>query len=163
MFIYIARHAWAHQRNAARWPDDSIRELTTPGIARYQQMIRPLVQRGFTPERIATSPYVRCRQTAEILAAQLPEEVPIDELPALQPGSNLDALLGWTAEADGKSVCWVGHAPDVSLLTAALIGSEETFIRFAKGAVAAIRSDSPADSPVGELQWLVTAKILGIP
>jgi len=63
---------------------------------------------------------------------------------------------------DGRSVAWVGHAPDVSELTAALIGDEETMLRFAKGGIAAVRADSPADFPVGELQWLVTAKVLGV-
>jgi phosphohistidine phosphatase SixA len=125
-------------------------------------MVHLLVERGFSPERIATSPYVRCRQTAEILAAQLPGDVGIEELAALEPGSDVRVLLEWTMAQEGRSVCWVGHAPDVSELTAALIGDEETMLRFAKGGIAAVRADSPADFPVGELQWLVTAKVLGV-
>jgi phosphohistidine phosphatase SixA len=53
------------------------------------------------------------------------------------------------------------HAPDVGRLAAALIGQPEGQIRFAKGAVAAIRFDGPAIAGNGELQWLVTAKVLG--
>src|SRR4030066_164180 len=59
MFIYIARHAWAGERGDPRWPDDSLRELTPQGIARYGEVVKSLAQRGFAPARIATSPYVR--------------------------------------------------------------------------------------------------------
>ena len=79
MFIYIARHAWADARSAEKWPDDSLRELTPEGIARYQQMVHLLVERGFSPERIATSPYVRCRQTADRYDVTVDREGVYDE------------------------------------------------------------------------------------
>ena len=68
MFLYIARHAWAGERGDPRWPDDSLRELTPDGIERYTKVVKALADRGFNPDRIATSPYTRCRQTAEIIA-----------------------------------------------------------------------------------------------
>ena len=61
-----------------------------------------------------------------------------------------------------KQIAWVGHAPDVNWLTAATIGDAACSIRFAKGAIAAVRfSETPALGG-GELQWLATAKILGV-
>jgi len=68
MFIYICRHAWAGERGDPKWPDDSLRELTPEGIDRYTHVVKTLATRGFAPAQIATSPYVRCRQTAEIIA-----------------------------------------------------------------------------------------------
>ncbi len=159
--LYIIRHAWAEDRDLLHWPTDWERPLTRDGRRRFAAVVERLVERGFAPEIIATSPLVRCRQTAGIVAEIAGGDPPIVVLDALQPGSDLGALLGWTAHeaADCEQVAWVGHAPDVGWLAARLIGEGE--LRFAKGAVAALRfADRPAVGQ-GELRWLVTAKILG--
>src|SRR5215475_6238372 len=136
MFLYIARHAWAGERGDPRWPDDSLRELTQDGIERYTKVVKALADRGFNPERIATSPYARCRQTADIIAKNVASNPTIDELQALEPGSELQPLLEWTVKyAEGnKNLCWVGHSPDVEWFAAALISDGDATIRFAKGA-----------------------------
>jgi phosphohistidine phosphatase SixA len=164
MFLYIARHAWAGENGDPRWPDDSLRELTADGIARYTQVVKALDERGFSPDRIATSPYTRCLQTADLIAKHTAGDPPIDELEALEPGSELEPLLEWSRQHanENSSICWVGHSPDVEWLTAAMIGDGNTRIRFAKGAVAAISFDDDLDPGAGELCWLVTAKLLGV-
>ena len=162
MFIYIARHAWAGERGDPRWPDDSQRPLTPEGIERYTAMIKALVKRGFAPARIGTSPYTRCRQTAEIIAKHVEGRPSIDELPALEPGSDLEALVEWSNEQEGVDVCWVGHSPDMEGLAASLIGDGGSNIRFAKGAVTAIEFDGAAAVDLGQLNWLVTAKLQGV-
>ena len=68
MFLYIARHAWAGESGDPRWPDDSQRPLTPEGMERYDEVVQALVERGFAPKQIVTSPYVRCRQTADMIA-----------------------------------------------------------------------------------------------
>jgi phosphohistidine phosphatase len=162
MYLYIVRHAWAAERGDPRWPDDALRELTPEGIDRFAEMVKALAKRGFTPERIATSPYTRCRQTAEIIAKRVAGNPPIEELEALEPGSYLEPLLEWTNAQGGVDVCWVGHSPDVEHYAAALISDGSTRIRFAKGAVAAIEFDDDAQAGTGELYWLATAKLLGL-
>src|SRR3954451_2538085 len=96
MLIYIARHAWAGERGDPRWPDDSLRELTPAGIARYTKVVKALAARGFEPERIATSPYTRCVQTAEIIAKTLATKPTIEELESLEPGAEIEPLLEWS-------------------------------------------------------------------
>lgn len=162
MFIYIARHAWAGERGDPRWPDDSLRELTPDGIERYTNVVKSLADRGFEPQRIATSPYTRCRQTADIIAKHIAGKPTIDELDALEPGSDLEPLLDWSREQGGADVCWVGHSPDVERLAAELMGDGSARIRFAKGAVAAISFEGDINAGAGELYWLATAKVLGI-
>ena len=127
-------------------------------------MVHALVQRGMTPGVIATSPLVRCVETAQIVAAGLPAKPELVELDALRPGSRLGELLHWTERQARKQeeVAWVGHVPDVGRLAAALIGEGDCRTRFAKGAIAAIRFDGPPTLGSGELQWLVTAKVLGL-
>ena len=161
MFLYIARHAWAYERDDARWPDDSLRPLTPEGIDRYSEMVKLLAKRGFAPARIATSPYVRCRQTADIIAKRVSGGLPVEELEDLEPGSNLEPALEWTNAQGGIDVCWVGHSPDVERFAAALISDGSARVRFAKGAVVAIEIDDQATAGGGELHWLATAKSLG--
>jgi phosphohistidine phosphatase len=164
MFLYIARHAWAGERGDPRWPDDSLRELTPDGIERYTKLIKALAGRGFHPDRIATSPYTRCRQTADIIAKNIANKPTIEELDALEPGSEIEPLLEWSREhsQNDENICWVGHSPDVEHLTAELIGDGAARIRFAKGAIAAIDFEADINAGAGELYWLVSAKSLGI-
>jgi phosphohistidine phosphatase len=161
MNLYIVRHAWAEERDDSRWPDDGLRPLTGDGKARFARFVKQLVRCGMTPSLIATSPLTRCAETAELIAAGLPDSAKIVELNELRPGSDLKGLLQWTLrQADKhKGIAWVGHAPDVDRLAAAMIGNGESLLRFSKGAVAAIRFDGPPLLGSGELQWLVNAKL----
>lgn len=163
MILYIIRHAWAGHYGDPEWPDDFERPLTEAGRQRFARMVEILIGRGFEPEMIATSPLVRCRQTAEVVARQVSGEPELVESDALAPGSDLEALLAWTTGDAGEcaEVAWVGHAPDVGRLTAELVGEEGGWFRFAKGAVAAVRFEDSPRVGEGELRWLVTAKVLG--
>ena len=111
MFVYICRHAWAGERGDPNWPDDSLRELTAEGIERYTNVVKALAKRGFAPTQIATSPYVRCRQTAELIAKYVDGDPAVEEVEALEPGSDLAALIKWTNARSDENVCWVGPCP----------------------------------------------------
>jgi phosphohistidine phosphatase SixA len=161
MLLYIVRHAWAEERDAARFPNDDLRPLTGEGKKRFAKMVERLLDGGFRPILVATSPLVRCRQTADIMLKHLANEAKLVELDALRPGSDLAELIRWTAEQQGDAIAWVGHAPDVTDLAAALIGDGAAAIRFAKGAAAAIEFASEVAAGKGELNWLATAKLLG--
>ncbi|MBU4273550.1 MAG: histidine phosphatase family protein [Planctomycetes bacterium] len=163
MDLYIVRHAWAAERDDAEWPDDDLRPLTEEGRRRFSRVVEKLVSRGMSPQVIVASPLKRCVETAQLLAAGVdgkPEVVPLDQL---RPGSDLDGLLRWTARRaqSHERIAWVGHAPDVGRLTAALIGLPDGLIHFAKGAAAYVRFDAHPTKGGGELRWLVTAKVLG--
>lgn len=163
MILYVIRHAWAGHYGDPDWPDDRLRPLTEKGQSRFARVVEKLADRGFAPESIATSPLVRCRQTAEIVAEGVSGRPEVTVCDALAPGSDLEEILHWTNRAGSQceQVAWVGHAPDVGHLTATLIGRPPGWIRFAKGAVAAIRFPGQPAFHEGELRWLVTAKVLG--
>ncbi len=160
MNLYIVRHAWAEERNEERWPDDSQRPLTDDGQKRFKKMLRRLADAKFWPDVIATSPFLRCVQTADLIAARVKDCPKLELLPALAPHSNLDALIEWTNQQTGE-VAWVGHDPDVVNLAAGLIGDGGAKIHFKKGAVAAFRFDGAIERGRGELLWLATANLLG--
>lgn len=163
MILYIIRHAWAGHYGDPEWPDDHQRPLTAEGRKRFAGVVGKLAGRGFRPQRIATSPLVRCRQTAEIVAEGVSGSPSVILRRELEPGTDLEGLLKWTEReaSDCDQVAWVGHAPDVGRLAAALIGESRGWVRFAKGSVGAIRFPGPVAPGQGELRWLITAKILG--
>jgi len=160
--IYIARHAWAGDFGDPRWPDDSRRELDPEGAERYMRVVQTLAQRDFAPQVIATSPYARCRQTADLISRYTPHQPKVVELAALKPGSDFEALVQWSRESGNDRICWVGHAPDVGFLAAMLVGDPSANLRFAKGTVAEIRFSEKIGPGAGDLYWLATAKSLGL-
>jgi phosphohistidine phosphatase len=161
MLLYIVRHAWAGQHGDPRYPDDNLRPLTDEGRKRFRRVVRKLVKRKFDPKHVATSPLVRCRQTAELVSAGTPQEPTIVELDDLAPGGRLAPLVEWTSQFDEGDVVWVGHSPDVERLIAQLIGAGVGRVRMAKGAVAAIAFEHDVAPGEGELAWLATAALLG--
>jgi phosphohistidine phosphatase len=162
MKLYIIRHSLAGEHGDPRYPDDRLRPLTDEGRKRFTNVVKRLADTVLEPDVVATSPLVRCLQTAEIVVAQVRGKPKLVELAALEPGSDLDALIEWTNEQQVDAIAWVGHAPDVSDLAAGLLSpSGDAAIRFAKGAVACIAFDASIRRGGGELQWLMTAKMLG--
>src|SRR5437764_1376896 len=136
MILFIVRHAWAEDRDETRWPDDSQRPLTDHGEQRFAKLLKRLADAKLWPRVIASSPLLRCVQTAELIASRVKDCPEIKLLPGLAPGSNLDSLIEWTNQhTSGDDVAWVGHDPDVRHLTAGLIGDGSAAICFKKAAV----------------------------
>jgi phosphohistidine phosphatase len=162
MMLYLVRHAWAGESGDPRYSNDDLRPLTREGRRRFRRFVGRLAERGLEVERIATSPLVRCRQTADLLEESQAGRPAVVELAALAPGANLEDLIAWTASGGVGDVAWVGHAPDVGLLAAALLGAPAGALRFGKGMVAAVQFTGLVQAGGGVLRWLASAKLLGL-
>ena len=66
--LYIVRHAIAAERGDD-WPDDDKRPLTEKGIVRFKDELAGLRWLDVGLDEIFTSPLVRAKQTADLLAA----------------------------------------------------------------------------------------------
>ena len=163
MDLFIVRHAWAGHFGDPAWPDDSQRPLSDEGRRRFAEVVAKLAGRGLKPELIATSPMCRCIETARLLAEGVPGSPEVVARDELLPGGSVAELTAWTAKQAERfgRIAWVGHAPDVSLYVAAMLGQGEGRVRFGKGAICAIRFQGLPQLGGGELRWLVTAKLLG--
>lgn len=160
MNLYIVRHAWAMEPDAAQFPDDGQRPLSRKGRRRFARVAERLAERRVAPAVVAASPLVRAVQTAEILVQKLRPRPRLELLDALAPGSDLTRLLEWLRD-QAEDAAWVGHAPDVSALCGALVGARPQGIRFPKGATAALRFSAAVERGQAELRWLATARLLG--
>jgi phosphohistidine phosphatase len=156
--LYIVRHAVAE--DAGPDGDDRSRRLTPKGRKRFARMVRRLIDAGLEVDVIASSPLVRCHETAEILAEELLNQPAVITLDALAPSADWQSIVEWTVQQDAAKVAWVSHSPCVGRLVAEAIGDGSATVRFAKGAIASIALGDGLGQP-GELQWLVTPDLLG--
>lgn len=153
MHLYFVRHGLA---NWPSWPgNDAERPLTSDGLRRMEAAALGLAKRDLKLDLILHSPYLRAAQTADVIAQQLSLTGSMHAHRLLQPGFNLKALKHVLKEhGQVKRLMFVGHAPDMGEVVAAL--TEEP-VRFKEGTVAAVKLK---DSGQGKLLWLATAEEL---
>jgi phosphohistidine phosphatase len=156
--LYLIRHGVAEERGEA-WPDDAKRPLTQAGMAKLRRSARALARLGVVFDVIVTSPLVRTRQTAEILAANLDPHPHVVTADALAPGGSVAAVLAaLELHAKRERVAVVGHEPGIGALASRILGSRRP-VSFKKGAVCRIDVDSLPPS-AGDLRWLLPPKVL---
>jgi len=122
---------------------------------------RGLAELGVTFDEVLTSPLVRARQTADILADAFRASPRIVEVPALEPGrSAKDAASALRNFTRRTSLALVGHEPGLGELAAWLVGLRGP-LAFKKGSVALVEvALLPPPAGSGELRWFVTPRIL---
>jgi len=121
--LYLIRHGIAAERGE-EWPDDSKRPLTSQGIAKLKKEARGLVALDVSFEQIVSSPLVRTRQTADVIAEVLKNKPPISTSDALAPAGTPAAVIEEIAKHVRKArVALVGHEPNLGELAAQLIRS----------------------------------------
>jgi phosphohistidine phosphatase len=135
MDLFLMRHATAEARE--RYSDDFQRPLTAEGRHNHQLVARLLVPLLQPVHHILSSPLVRARQTADIVAEAVQFSGQVHETPVLggdcTVGAVLDLLHSYTREA--RILC-VGHEPDMSRLAAVFLDGEgRSAIAFQPGAV----------------------------
>jgi phosphohistidine phosphatase len=157
--LYVIRHGLAEERGDA-YPDDAKRPLTDEGMSRLRKAARGLARLGVTLDVVLTSPLVRTRQTAEIVAAGLDPRPSIVNVDSLAPDGSFAAVMADLEKHSRKTrIGLVGHEPMIGELAARLIGSRHA-IEFKKGAVCCIDIEGVPPAGPGDLRWLLTPKIL---
>jgi phosphohistidine phosphatase len=157
--LYLVRHAIAADRGED-WPDDDRRPLTARGVARFEEAAGGLSRLDVVVDEIFTSPLVRAKQTADILAAGLPGKPAVKVLDALSPGHAPATVLAQLARtARRRRIALVGHEPGLGELAAHLIGAGRA-LEFKKGGVCRIDVESLTSRRAGALNWFVTPKVL---
>lgn len=157
--LYLVRHAIAAERGDD-WPDDTKRPLTSKGISRMRDVVAGLDDLEARIEVILTSPLVRAKQTADLLAAGLKPAPSVEICAELVPGTaptKLAEALG--AFGGRRSIALVGHEPGLGELAAWLVGAKTPF-EFKKGGVGRIDVMALPPTGNGQLIWLATPKML---
>lgn len=156
--LFLVRHAIAADAGP-EYPDDAERPLTHQGTARFRKEVTALGTLGVEIDCILTSPFVRARQTAEIIREKY-RDASLVETGALAPGGSYPAVVAALGRTQNcASVALVGHAPDIGELAARLLGTRGA-IDFKKGAICCIDLASLPPTAPGTLRWFVQPKML---
>ena len=121
MKLYVMRHGPAEDFSASG--RDADRALTSSGRDRVRDVARALVSEDEAPNVIFTSPLVRARQTAEIVAAVTKLESrggAVEIATELAPGGDEVSFVNALVRDQKKRAMLVGHEPDLSALVQAL-------------------------------------------
>jgi phosphohistidine phosphatase len=109
---------------------------------------------------IISSPLVRARQTADLVAQGLPAKPPVVLTDSLSPaGSHASFFQELSRHMRKASIAVVGHEPNLGELAARMLGAKG-LIEFKKGAVCRIDFDVFPPKGLGTLKWLATPKML---
>jgi len=120
---------------------------------------------GIEFDAILTSPILRARQTADILAATLGMERRLEEISGLSTESSVEHLLfGLTRYQDREHLLLVGHQPLLGETLGYIIdpsrGGGKLEFDLRKGSLCRLEIDGLPVTKPGVLHWLMTAKQL---
>ena len=162
MNLYIVRHAIAVQRATPGYDDDSQRPLTDNGRKKMKKIVKGLYQFDIELDTILSSPYVRARDTAKILANEFEMEDQVHFSENLIPPGNFEALITEIQEKyDVGSLALVGHEPMLSQFISWLAtGNRDMKITLKKGGVCSLAADHLYQDHRATLEWLLTPALM---
>jgi phosphohistidine phosphatase len=163
MDLLVIRHAVAGDRDtfAKTGKRDELRPITEEGtrkMVRGAQGLRRIVEHI---DYLASSPLVRARQTAQIVADEF--GVKVDEkTEILSPDAKPGQFAEWLADQKQRDVvAIVGHEPHLStLVTWLLSGVDESRVELGKGGACLLTLDGPPRKGGARLRWLLTPRQL---
>jgi phosphohistidine phosphatase len=155
--LLLLRHAIAEDPRAGL--DDEDRRLTGEGKRKLREVVAGMRAVEIEVDLVLTSPLVRARETAAIVAEAYDHEDRVEILNALSPGGRpstvLDALA---AHGDAENIVLVGHQPDMGELASTLLVGSAGLVRlpFKKAGLASIVVGGLPPSGAGMLEFFLT-------
>jgi phosphohistidine phosphatase len=158
--LYLMRHGIAVPHGTLGLADDE-RPLTPKGEQRTRQIGRALAAFGLELDRIITSPLIRARRTAQIIAQELNLVDHLEVSNALSADSDAEAIRDWLRERNEPRLMIVGHNPSLSDLVGLLTIGEVGKLPFElkKGAIAALSTQAVL-KPRFTLDWAAPPALL---
>jgi len=158
MKLILVRHGLAGNKLkfASSGRHDSVRPLTEKGIKRMKKAAKGLKNIIRRPDAVISSPYIRARQTADILGKALGVKK-IEEFKALEPESKPEGFLSSLNKFSADSLVFlVGHEPHLgAVISECLAGSCASFITLRKGGACMIEFEGKRIPGKAALVWLL--------
>jgi phosphohistidine phosphatase len=153
MFIYLMRHAEAVPSDSWRDGDQS-RPLTSSALKSVEKAALEMKRLGFSPSKILASPFLRAKQTAEVISNTI--KSPLDFLPELKSGANLQAYKTvFFHHRSLDSFLIVSHMPELGVAASRLTMEASLLERgFRTGEMVGIEiSESDEHMGSGKILW----------
>jgi phosphohistidine phosphatase len=159
MILYLLRHAIAVERGHPDYEDDSQRPLTPKGERRMRRAAEGMLALELSLDGILSSPFLRARQTADIVTQVLQASTKLDISPALAPDGDPRQLMAELQRhhRTRQNLLLVGHEPYLSaLLSTLLTGGPHLTATMKKGGLGKLRADRWRYERCATLEWLLT-------
>jgi phosphohistidine phosphatase len=165
MDLYALRHGIAVEPGTPGYENDADRPLTPEGERKLRQIADAVGALELSVDLIFSSPYLRARQTAEIVASALGAHKKLELSDALAPAGSIKKLIELLKrrEPSPGSVLLVGHEPYLSGLISLLVSGKESFaVAMKKGGLCKLTTESLKPGRCAVLQWLLTPKQMAL-
>jgi len=165
MNLYILRHGLATERSAHGYANDEERPLTPKGERKLGQAAEAMEALKLSFDLILTSPLVRARQTAEIVAEALQARKKVEIAECLRPGGNSKELIDRINRLKPRpaQVLVVGHEPYLSQFISLLVaGDSPMSVTMKKGGLCKLEVETLRHGRCASLEWLLTPKQMGL-
>src|SRR5271154_6490863 len=159
MIVYLVRHGIAVDPSDPKSPPEPERPLTAKGVQKTRAAALGLQELKVKPDVLITSPYVRAAQTAEIFAEALgfsPQKIRTHD--ALKPSGSPAEITKEIIRLRAKELMCFGHAPQLDLMIAHLVGAPSVFTALKKAGIACL--EHSASRGKWDVLWIFTPKIL---
>ena len=165
MNLYVLRHGIATDPDDHGFAKDADRPLTPEGKRKLRQVADAMEALELSFDLILSSPYLRARQTAEIIAEDLKGHKKLELSDSLTPGGSprkLVELLNHLQPAP-ESVLLVGHEPYLSGLISLLVsGDASCAVVMKKGGLCKLSTEALKPGRCAALKWLLTPKQMAL-
>ena len=160
MNLYILRHGIAVEHGAAGYENDDERPLTGKGERKMRAIAEAIKALEISFDLILSSPLVRARQTAEIVAEALKARKRLELTDTLAPRDSAKPLIEYLKDQGAvDDALLVGHEPFLSRLISLLIsGDYETSVLLKKGGFCKLSTVELKHGRCATLEWLLTPK-----
>ena len=165
MNLYILRHGIAVEPTAHGFAKDADRPLTPEGERKLLQIAKAMEALDLTFDLILSSPYLRARHTAEIVAEALKARKKLELSDNLTPGGSTKKLVELLnhLQPPPENVLLVGHEPYLSGLISLLVSGDATLaVVMKKAGLGKLTTESLKHGRCAALEWLLTPKQMAL-
>jgi phosphohistidine phosphatase len=159
--LFLLRHGIAVDHGAPGYKKDSERPLTEEGIHKMELIASAMKEMGLSFDRILSSPYVRARETAEIVSKQLDLKKQLKFSDHLAVEGNPRKLIDEINQdhKTAESLLLVGHEPSLSSLISLLVtGNPASIFTMKKGGFCKMSVSALSYRQCAVFEWLLTPK-----
>lgn len=161
MNLYLLRHGLAVEAGTSEYSKDSERPLTPKGERKLWKIAEAMEDMELSFDWILSSPYVRARQTAQIVAEALSLRKKLEITETLTPAGSTKKLVEsiHQKQPSPKDILLVGHEPYLSELISLLVsGHNELAISMKKGGLCNLAIEALEYGRCARLDFLLTPK-----
>jgi len=164
MNLYLLRHGVAVEPGTPAYKE-SERPLTPKGERKLRKIAAAMEAMELSFDLILSSPYVRARQTAEIVAGVMGARKQLECSDTLTPSGSTAKLIEFLKHRQPvpDEVLLVGHEPFLSELISFLVSGDPGFeVVMKKGGLCKLSAESLQHGRCASLEWLLTPKQMAL-